>query len=106
MYLHGHIDVLVEKIRNNAIVQYCKPFISISLNEMSIAFNTSVQQIEKDLLTLIINGHIKARIDSHNKVLLPSPFYYLLNCPPSPLIYLFNFFLYSFDLLIYSFTFY
>jgi COP9 signalosome complex subunit 1 len=37
---------------------------------MAVAFNTTVRALEDELMTLILDGHIAARIDSHNKILL------------------------------------
>ena len=36
---------------------------------MADAFNTDVNSLENELITLILNGMISARIDSHAKVL-------------------------------------
>ena len=35
---------------------------------MASSFNTTVNQLEDELMTLILEGQIQARIDSHNKV--------------------------------------
>jgi len=67
IHLHDHIDLLYTKIRNKALIQYFSPFISVDLNAMAAAFNTSVAGLEKELARLIMEGSISARIDSHNK---------------------------------------
>ena len=36
---------------------------------MATVFNTSVEQLEKDIAKLIVDKQIKAKIDSHNKIL-------------------------------------
>ena len=36
---------------------------------MALCFNTTVPEIEKECVELIVKGMIKARIDSHNKIL-------------------------------------
>ena len=36
---------------------------------MASSFNTTVTDLENELMTLILDGQIQARIDSHNKVL-------------------------------------
>ena len=36
---------------------------------MASSFNTSVAALEDELMTLILDGKIQARIDSHNKVI-------------------------------------
>ena len=38
---------------------------------MASSFNTSVAALEDELMTLILDGKIQARIDSHNKVIDP-----------------------------------
>jgi len=40
------------------------------MNKMAKAFNTTVGALENELMQLILDGHINARIDSHNKVIL------------------------------------
>jgi COP9 signalosome complex subunit 1 len=67
MHLHDHADSLYQKIRNKALIQYFSPFISVDLNTMAVAFNTTVAGLEKELAKLIMEGSIQARIDSHNK---------------------------------------
>ncbi len=37
------------------------------MNKMAIAFNTSVNALEDELIYLILDGQIQARIDSQNK---------------------------------------
>ena len=37
---------------------------------MAVAFNTSVNLLEEELMNLILDGQIQARIDSQNKVIL------------------------------------
>jgi COP9 signalosome complex subunit 1 len=36
---------------------------------MSLAFNTTVSLLEEELINLILEGQIQARIDSQNKIL-------------------------------------
>ena len=37
---------------------------------MALAFNTTTNLLEDELINLILDGHIQARIDSQNKVIL------------------------------------
>ncbi|KAL3649528.1 COP9/signalosome complex subunit Csn1 [Castilleja foliolosa] len=69
IHLHDHVETLYEQIRSKALIQYTLPFLSVDLNMMANAFNTSVTGLEKELEALITNNQIQARIDSHNKVL-------------------------------------
>jgi len=67
LHLHDHVEPLYQRIRNKALIQYFSPFISVDLNAMATAFNTTVAGLEKELARLIMDGSISARIDSHNK---------------------------------------
>lgn len=69
MYLAPHVDRLYRAIRNKALVQYFEPYSTASMHRMAEAFNTTVSDLEREIITLIYEGHIKARIDSHNKIL-------------------------------------
>uniref|UniRef100_A0ACD5TT40 Uncharacterized protein n=1 Tax=Avena sativa TaxID=4498 RepID=A0ACD5TT40_AVESA len=69
IYLHEHVESLYKDIRHKAIIQYTLPFISVDLNTMADAFKTPVAMLEKELAALITENKIKARIDSHNKIL-------------------------------------
>jgi COP9 signalosome complex subunit 1 len=70
LHLSEHVASLYTKIRNKAIVQYFSPFVSVDLNVMAKAFNTDVPALEAELSSLIVEGVIQARIDSHNKRLI------------------------------------
>lgn len=48
--------------------QYFSPYVSADMNKMAAAFNTTVSDLENELMQLILDGQINARIDSHNKV--------------------------------------
>eukprot|EP01117_Protostelium_nocturnum_P003806 TRINITY_DN15067_c0_g1_i1.p1 TRINITY_DN15067_c0_g1~~TRINITY_DN15067_c0_g1_i1.p1 ORF type:complete len:444 (+),score=172.86 TRINITY_DN15067_c0_g1_i1:156-1487(+) len=67
LHLSQHVESLYQKIRSKALIQYFSPFTSVDLNTMAAAFNTNVNGLEKELSTLIVDGSIQARIDSHNK---------------------------------------
>lgn len=69
MYLAPHVDRLYRAIRNKALVQYFEPYSSASMQKMATAFNTTVEDLEKEVINLIYDGHIKARIDSYRKIL-------------------------------------
>lgn len=49
-------------------MQYFSPYVSADMNKMAAAFNTDVAALENELMQLILDGQINARIDSHNKV--------------------------------------
>jgi len=69
MYLAPHVSTLYGMIRNRSLVQYFSPYLSADLKLMASSFNTTVTDLENELMTLILDGQIQARIDSHNKVL-------------------------------------
>jgi len=69
MYLAPHVSTLYSMIRNRSLVQYFSPYLSADLRLMAASFNTNVNDLENELMSLILDGQIQARIDSHNKVL-------------------------------------
>ncbi|XP_014681339.1 PREDICTED: COP9 signalosome complex subunit 1-like isoform X1 [Priapulus caudatus] len=69
MYLAHHVNTLYTQIRNRALIQYFSPYLSADMNKMATAFNTSLPALEDELMQLILDGQIQARIDSHNKIL-------------------------------------
>lgn len=44
------------------------PYDSADLRKMALCFNTPLPDLEDELVQLILDGHIQARIDSINKV--------------------------------------
>ena len=62
IHLHDHVETLYEQIRNKALIQYTLPFVSVDLNMMANAFNTSVTGLEKELEALITNDQIQVII--------------------------------------------
>ncbi|XP_029348109.1 COP9 signalosome complex subunit 1b-like [Acyrthosiphon pisum] len=70
MYIGSHINQLYSDIRSKAMIQYLCPYDSADLRKMALSFNTSLPDLENELVQLILDGHIKARIDSINKVSL------------------------------------
>ncbi|KAE8752379.1 hypothetical protein FOCC_FOCC000851 [Frankliniella occidentalis] len=69
MYLAPHVNTLYSQIRNRALIQYFSPYLSADMRKMASALNTSVHALEDELMQLILDGQIQARIDSHNKIL-------------------------------------
>lgn len=64
-----HVNKLYTQIRNRALIQYFSPYLSADMRKMSEAFNCSVPALENEIMQLILDGQIQARIDSHNKIL-------------------------------------
>lgn len=69
MYIAPHVNALYTQIRNRALIQYFSPYLSADMRKMASAFNTTVLALEDELMQLILDGQIQARIDSHNKIL-------------------------------------
>jgi len=70
MYLADHVKTLYDQIRHRALCQYFVPYVSANMVEMSKAMNTKIDELENEIMRLILEDKIKARIDSHNKVLV------------------------------------
>lgn len=69
MYIAPHVNALYTQIRNRALIQYFSPYYSADMNKMAFSFNRSVIALENEIMQLILDGQIQARIDSHNKIL-------------------------------------
>jgi len=69
MYMNAHVDKLYNMIRSKALIQYFTPFASVQMEMMAQAFSTTVPELQKELTELIMKKDIKARIDSHNKII-------------------------------------
>ncbi|XP_075557516.1 COP9 signalosome subunit 1b isoform X2 [Dermacentor variabilis] len=69
VYLASHVNTLYTQIRNRALIQYFSPYLSADMTKMAQAFNTTLGPLEEELMQLILDGQIQARIDSHNKIL-------------------------------------
>lgn len=70
LYLSAHAAELLQRIRERAITQYFGPYASVDMRKMAAALGMPLPDLERDLARLIAAGHIAARIDSQNKVLL------------------------------------
>ncbi|XP_013408510.1 COP9 signalosome complex subunit 1 [Lingula anatina] len=69
LYIAPHVNTLYTQIRNRALCQYFSPYMSADMGKMAEAFNTTVNALEDELMQLILDGQINARIDSHKMVL-------------------------------------
>jgi len=69
MHLWDHVATIYELIRQKTLIQYFTPYSSVNMTTMAAALNTDVAGLESELQQLIMNAHISARIDSHNKIL-------------------------------------
>ncbi|XP_039255514.1 COP9 signalosome complex subunit 1-like isoform X1 [Styela clava] len=69
IYLSPHVDRLYAQIRNRSLVQYFSPYMMADMRKMANAFNSSLPDLENEIMQLILDGEIQARIDSENKIL-------------------------------------
>lgn len=69
MYIAPHVKTLFSLIRKKALIDYFSPYLSADMHKMATVFNTTVCVLENDLMQLISEGQIQARIDSHKKIL-------------------------------------
>jgi len=69
LHMAPHVDSLYALIRSRALVQYFTPFASVRMDLMAEAFNCDIPQLQTELSQLIVKKEIKARIDSHNKII-------------------------------------
>lgn len=67
-FLAHQLTKLQRDIRCRVLQQYTRPFHSVRLGDMADALGASVAALEAELADLIVDGTIRARIDSHNKV--------------------------------------
>ena len=70
IHLQPHLLRLYYEIRSKAIRQYFIPFSSVTLAALAEAFNTDETSIEFELVQLIKNGTLDARIDLIEQTLL------------------------------------
>jgi len=67
--LMGHLPALMSQIRSRALVLYFQPFQSVRLDTMSSAFGIDVKRLEDDVVRLIKEDRLDARVDGRNKIL-------------------------------------
>eukprot|EP00485_Elphidium_margaritaceum_P007266 CAMPEP_0202703178 /NCGR_PEP_ID=MMETSP1385-20130828/16044_1 /ASSEMBLY_ACC=CAM_ASM_000861 /TAXON_ID=933848 /ORGANISM="Elphidium margaritaceum" /LENGTH=504 /DNA_ID=CAMNT_0049360977 /DNA_START=82 /DNA_END=1596 /DNA_ORIENTATION=+ len=72
LYLFPRVDHLLTAIRGKALVQYFSPYSAMDINKMASSFKVPVPEMEQELSVCIGDGHIKAKIDSHNKIVYAS----------------------------------
>lgn len=70
IFLQPHLQDLYFQIRSKAIHQYFIPFSCVTLSALATAFNTDEPSIELELTQMIKRGHLDARIDLVDRVLL------------------------------------
>jgi len=62
-------ELLLNNITEKAIIQYCLPYKSVDLKIMAKSLGIDMVLLEDKLVIMSSEGKIRAKIDSHNKVL-------------------------------------
>ncbi|KAH7140634.1 26S proteasome subunit RPN7-domain-containing protein [Dactylonectria macrodidyma] len=70
IYLQRHIPAIYAQIRSKSIVQYFVPFSCVTLDTLNEAFAREGESLEEELVEMIREGTLKARMDAKNKLLL------------------------------------
>lgn len=69
IHLWPHVQHLTTRIRRRAIILHFQPYASVQLSRMADTFGLPVAELEKEVIGLIQDGEIAARVDSTAKVL-------------------------------------
>ncbi|OTA60302.1 hypothetical protein K449DRAFT_332341 [Hypoxylon sp. EC38] len=70
IYLQKHVPAIFSQIRSKCIVQYFLPFSCVTLDSMNAAFAKPGESIESELINMIQNGVLNARINTIDKLLV------------------------------------
>lgn len=68
IYLQKHVWNIFGRIRRKCIVQYFVPFSCVTLETLDTVFASEGQSIEPELVSMIRDGSLNAKIDSKAKV--------------------------------------
>ena len=71
LYLQKHVPTIFAKIRSKCIVQYLIPFSCVKLDTMNEAFGTPGKPVEEELVGMIKEDVLQARIDMIDRVSHP-----------------------------------
>lgn len=70
LHLSPHLNHLVSLIRSRALLSYFSPFATVSLTRMASAFGWSEEVLTREVIALIGEGKMKARVDKQAGVLV------------------------------------
>ncbi|KAJ1337447.1 COP9 signalosome complex subunit 1 [Microdochium nivale] len=70
IYLQRHVTTIYSMIRSKCIVQYFLPFSCVTLESLHSAFARPGESLQKELVTMIRSGTLKARINTIDKLLV------------------------------------
>lgn len=68
IYFSQHLETIYSRIRQKCIKAYFFPFSCVSLDTLHAAFGGPDHSLEHELVDMIRNGSLKARIDAKEKV--------------------------------------
>lgn len=68
-FIREHVEQLIKCVRGNAILLLIKPYKNISIAFISKNLNIDEEEVENLLVSHILDGSIKGRIDQVNGVL-------------------------------------
>lgn len=68
IYLYKHVEVIFQKIRRKCIVQNFIPFSCVTLDSLNASFSKDGESIEDELVSMIRDGALNARIDAKSRV--------------------------------------
>lgn len=70
IYLQRHVTAIYAQIRSKCITQYFIPFSCATLDNLNQAFAPEGESIENELVSMIRDGTLRARLDAKNKLLI------------------------------------
>ena len=79
IYLGDHVREIYQRVRNKSIMQYFVPFSHVTLSALASAFPrpgqdvTTAEDIEQEVVVMIENGLLDARIDTVDMLLVAPP---------------------------------
>jgi COP9 signalosome complex subunit 1 len=68
-FLSPHVDLLYKEIRQKALVQTFYPYSTLELSTLSSHFSAPVADLATEIVQLIEDGKIKARLDNERNVI-------------------------------------
>lgn len=69
-FMRDHIEDIINIVKKESIIQYFTPFSCVSIRAMAKAFSTEESVMVTELINMISNGRLDARIDTQKGLLL------------------------------------
>ncbi|KAH6661391.1 26S proteasome subunit RPN7-domain-containing protein [Truncatella angustata] len=70
IHLQRHVPAIYSQIRTKCIVQYFIPFSCVTLDSLNESFAQPGESLEAELVTMIRGGHLQARINTIDRLLV------------------------------------